>query len=153
MIAIVDHIMTFYGMRAKALSVLVANTEKVLKEFALDREKMADEHTEKLDSLVEDITTDVRDTFTRFWFQKERKQRKNEAMTDEQVKNLVDFANFTKTLAKDVRSLPTRFHELRGRKLDKELRQIETYVKKRLKEFDEALNETRSSEKWGCDIR
>jgi len=147
MSGIIDNITTFYGMRAKALSVLVANTEKVLKEFAPDREKMADEHAEKLDDFVEDITTDVRDTFTRFWFQKERKQKKNEAMTDEQVKNLVDFANFTKTLAKDVRSLPTRFHDVHGRKFDKELRQIETYVKKRLREFDKALNAVSSNQK------
>jgi len=143
---IVDKIMTFHEIRAKALSVLVANTEKALEEFAPDREKTADEQTAKLDIFVKDLTRDVNNMLTRFWFQKERKLRHHEQMTDDEVKNLADFVNFTKTLTKDVRSLLTRFQKVRSQmfeeKIDKEMQELEIHVRRRLKEFDEALSET-----------
>jgi hypothetical protein len=83
---------------------------------------------------------------TRFWFQKERKLRNNEQMSDDEGRNLADFTNFVKTLTEDLRSLLTRFQIAPGRmvgeEFDKEIGQMEIYVKKRLKEFDKVLNGT-----------
>lgn len=128
-------------MRAKALSILVANSEKALEESGIDRERKAkaNERATKLENFVRGLIRDVNNMLTRFWFQKERKQ-----MTEVQTKYLADFVNFTKTLVKDVRSLLTRFQSVRGQtfeeKLDREIEEIETQAKKRLKEFDETLN-------------
>jgi hypothetical protein len=141
--AIIDNIMTFYDMRADVLGTLVANTEKALEEHGCGVKETTDKRKERLDDFVKGLAKDVSDMLTRFWFLKERKQRNREPMTGVQAESLVDFADFTKTLAKDIRSLVIRVQNARGRrsekKLDKELKQIETYAKKRLKAFDEAL--------------
>jgi len=143
---IIDNIITFYEMRAEALGVLVANTQKAIEESAPDRERMDSEQEEKLNNFVKDLTGDVANTLTRVWFNKERKLKGNEQMTDEEKKNLADFANFVKTLTEDLRSLLTHFQSAPGRmvgeEFDKEIGQMEIYVKKRLKEFDKVLNGT-----------
>ncbi|MCX5636455.1 MAG: hypothetical protein NTX52_02020 [Planctomycetota bacterium] len=143
---IIDNIITFYEMRAEALGVLVANTQKAIEELAPDRERMDSEQEKKLNNFVKDLTGDVTNMLTRFWFQKERKLRNNEQMTDEEMKNLADFANFVKTLTEDLRSLLTHFQSAPGRmvgeEFDKEIGQMEIYVKKRLEEFDKVLNGT-----------
>jgi len=143
--AIIDNIMTFHEMRAKALSVLVDISERALEESAADRERKTEEQAERVDIFVRHLTVAVGDIVTRFWFQKERRERNDEQMTDEQVKNVADFVSFVKTLTEDLRLLLSRFQEVRGRgcegEFDEEVRQMETYVRKRLKEFNEALNE------------
>lgn len=130
MIGFIDNIVTFYEMRAKALDVLVTNTQKALKEFVPDKERKANEQAEKLEDFVRGLIRDINNMLTRFWFQKERKQ-----MTDEQANSLVDFLNFTKTLTKEIRSLLTRFQRSQTfeEELDKEIKDIETHVKQRLK--------------------
>lgn len=143
-----------YEMRAQTLGILVANTQKALGHFGQGAENISDRHTERLTSLVNDLTTDMRDMLTRFWFLKERKQKKNEPMTGDQVDNLANFADFTKALTKDIRSLVARFQKAHGRtfekKFDKELKQIETHVKKRLKEFDRSLEDTLAGTRSTC---
>jgi hypothetical protein len=140
---IIDNIITFYEMRAEALDVLVANTQKAIEELAPDRERMDSEQREKLQNFVKVLTIDLNDMLTRFWFRKERKQINHEQMTDAEVKNLADFANFAETLAKDIRSLLIHFEGVRGQRFeeefDKEVKQMETYVKKRLKKFEKTL--------------
>lgn len=130
-------------MRAQTLGVLVANTQRVLEEFGPDTETKANEQREKLQNFVKVLTIDVNDMLTRFWFRKERKQINHEQMTDAEVKNLADFANFAETLAKDIRSLLIHFEDVRGQQFeegfDKEVKQMETYVKKKLKEFEKTL--------------
>lgn len=124
-------------MRAKALSILVANSEKALNE--LDRKRKAHQQAEKLENFVKDVAIDLDNMLTRFYFQKERRQ-----MTDAQTKTLEDFVNFTKTLTKKVRSLLTPFQKSQTfeERLDRETKEIEIQVKQRLKEFDEVLSET-----------
>jgi len=126
------------------MSILLANTQKALQELAPREEVIIDAQQEKLNSFVRSLTTAVRDTLTRFWFLKERKQRKGEAMTDEEITRLSDFANFVKTLTEDVRSLATRStgsgQQSFEQEFEKELQKIGTYVRKRLKEFDVALD-------------
>ena len=145
---IIDNVIAPYEMRAEVLGVLVANIEEALRESAADRESKADEQAKKLEDRLQDLTMDVNSMLTRFWFQKERHDRKNESMSDEQVKNIADFAGFTRTLTENVRSLQRQLDGINGqtfeRKLDEEIEQIERGVKKKLKEFDEALKKTRA---------
>ena len=140
---IIRNIIASYEMRARALGILVTNTHKVLEEFGPDTETKANEQREKLQNFVKVLTIDVNDMLTRFWFRKERKQINHEQMTDAEVRNLADFANFAETLAKDIRSLLIHFEDVRGQRFeeefDKEVKQMETYVKKRLKEFEKTL--------------
>jgi len=151
MTAVIDNIMTFYEMRGKELSVLVDNSERALEESAADRERKTEEQAERVENFVRHLTVAVGDMVTRFWFQKERRERNDEQMTDEQVKNVADFVSFVRTLTNDVRSLLTRVQDVRGRRcegeFEEEVRQMETYVKKRLKEFNEVLNEMDSTSK------
>ncbi len=135
--AVIYKIISFYEMRAKALGVLVANAQKALKES--ERKRKADEQAEKIENFVKEITTEVNNMVTRIYFQKERKQ-----MTDDQTKVSVDFVNFVKTLTKNVQSLLRRFQNSRTfeEKIDKEMKELETHVRRRLKEFDEVLQET-----------
>jgi hypothetical protein len=149
MSGIIDKVIAPYEMRAEVLGVLVANIEKTLRaESAADRESKADEQAKKLEDMLKDLTADVNSMLTRFWFQKERHDRKNEPMSDEQIKNIADFARFAKTLAENVRSLQRQLDGINGQtfeqKLDAEIEQIEREVKKKLREFDEALKETRA---------
>jgi len=141
---LIDKVITCYEMRANAMSVLMANTEKALEQFA----PQGYEQIERLGNRVKDLTKEVSDMLIRFWFVKERKQKKNESMTRDQVKNLADFANFTKTLANEVRALLNSFEKKRGqtfeKEFDKEVRQMEAHVKGRLKGFDKALEEALS---------
>jgi len=146
MIGAIDKIIGFYQIQASAMHILVANTQKALEQFAPEEEKIANEQTRRLDNFVKDLTRDLSDMLTRFWFLKERMQRKNQSMTNDQIKNLADFANFTKTLVKDVRLLLNRFEKTGSqtfeKKFDKEVKQMEAYVKNRLKGFDNALEQT-----------
>lgn len=129
-------------MRAKALSVLIANTQKVLKEA--ERKGKADDGAERIESFVKNLTVEVNNMLTKFYWLKERKNRKQEPMTNAQTKALVDFVNFVKNLTKNVRSLLRRFqkNQIFEAKIDKEIKEIETHVRRRLKEFDEVLRET-----------
>jgi hypothetical protein len=107
-----------------------------------------DEQAKKLEHRLKGLTMDVNGMLTRLWFQEEHKRRRHEETTDEQVKNIADFAGFTKTLTENVRSLQRQLDGINGQtfeqKLDAEIEQIERGVKKTLKEFDEALKETRA---------
>jgi len=140
---LIDNVITVYEMRAEEMGILVANTQKALGQFAPDGSKTTSEQIERLDNRVKDLTREVSDMLTRFWFVKERKQKKNESMTRDQIKSLVDFATFAKTFAKDVRALLNSFEKKRGqtfeKEFDKEVKRMETYVKDRLKQFDKTL--------------
>jgi len=144
---IIDNVIAPYEMRAEVLGVLVAYIEEALRGSAADRESKADEQAKKLEDRLQDLTMNVNTMLTRLWFQKERHDRKNESMSDELVNNIADFAGFTRTLTGNVRSLQRQLDGINGqtfeRKLDEGIEQIERGVKKKLKEFDEALKETR----------
>jgi len=141
MIGFIDKIIPFYEMRANAMGILVANTQKALQQFAPEGERIAVEQAERLNNLGKNLTTDLNNMLERFYFHKERKR-----ITNAQTRALADFANFTKTLARDVRSLLYHFEkpydQTFEKKFDKEMKQMETYFKGRLKGFDKALEET-----------
>jgi len=137
----IEKIVTFYEMRANAMTILMVNTQKALRQFAPEGERIAAEQEDRLNNLGKNLTTDLNNMLKRFYFHKERKR-----ITNAQTRALADFANFTKTLARDVRSLLYHFEKscdkMFEKKFDKEVKQMETYVKGRLKGFDKALEET-----------
>jgi hypothetical protein len=137
----IEKIITFYEMRANAMTILMANTQKALQQFAPEGERIAAEQVERLNDLGKNLTTDLDNMLKRFYFHKDRKR-----ITNAQTRALADFANFTKTLARDVRSLLHHFEKSCDKtfekKLDKELKQMEMFIKGRLKGFDKALEET-----------
>jgi len=138
---LIDKVITCYEMRANAMGILVANTQEALEQLAPEGEKIANKQAERLDNFVKNLTTDLNNMLTRFYFHKELKR-----MTNPQTRALADFANFTKTLAKDVRLLLSRLQKAHSqtfeKKFDKEVKQMETYIKARLKGFDKALEKT-----------
>jgi hypothetical protein len=138
---IIDKIIRFYQMRSEALGIVVGNTEKALVET--ERERKANEETEKLQNFAKNMTWDVNNMLTRFYSRKERKEKRYQRLSDEEVNALVDFANFTRVLAVSVSSLLSRLrkNETFEEKLDEEIKRFEIYVKKRIKEFDEVLED------------
>ena len=142
---IINNIITFYDLQAEALGILIANTQNALEES--DKDRKAIQQAEKVDNFVKDLTMNVNNMLTRFYFLKEHKD-----MTEEQAKTLVDFVNFVKTLTRNVHLLICRFQKVNGQtfeeKLDKEIKEMEAQVKRRLKEYDEALSGTSSTLKY-----
>ena len=112
-----------------------------------EKERKANEQAQRVENFLKDLTKDLNNMLTRFYFLKERKKRKREQMTDSQVKAMVEFAIFVKTLTKHVYSLLNRFQaeDTFEEKIDKEIKELEVIVKQRLKEFDKALDETKNT--------
>jgi len=139
---IIDNIMTLYDMQAKAQGILIANTQKALDES--DKDRKANEQSERIENFVKDLTADLNNMLTKLYWLKERKNRKQEQMTDSQMKAVTEFTTFVKTLTEKVCSLLTRFEKNQTfeEKIDKGMKELETQVKVRLKEYDEALSET-----------
>jgi archaellum component FlaC len=125
-------------MQAKVLGVLVANTQKTLEQS--EKERKANEQIQRVENFVRDLTN----MLARFYFLKDRKNRKQEQMTDSQVKAMTEFAIFVKTLTKKVCSLLNRLQESPTfeEEIEKEIRKLETGIGQKLKEFDRALDET-----------
>lgn len=143
---IINNIINFYQMQAEALGVLLANTQKAIDQS--EKERNADEQIQRVESFVKDLTMNLNNMLTKFYFLKDRKNRKQEQMTDSQVKATTEFAIFVKTLTENVRSLLRRFQDGQGfeEKIDEEIRGLETCAGKKLKEFDKALS-SKSNEK------
>ena len=129
-------------MQAKALGVLVANTQKALEQS--ENQRKANEQIQRVENFVKDLTMDLNNMLAKFYFLKDHKNRKQEQMTDSQVKAVTEFAVFVKTLTKKVCSLLNRLGESRTfeEKIDKEIRELDAGIGQKLKEFDKALEET-----------
>jgi archaellum component FlaC len=132
-------------MQAKALGVLVANTQKALEQS--ENQRKANEQIQRVENFVKDLTMDLNNMLAKFYFLKDHKNRKQEQMADSQVKAVTEFAVFVKTLTKKVCSLLNRLGESRTfeEKIDKEIRELETGIGQKLMEFDKALDETTST--------
>ena len=141
---IINNIINFYQMQAEVLDVLLVNTRKALEQS--EKGGNADEQVQKVENFVRNLIMNLNNMLTKFYFLRDRKNRKQEQMTDGQVKTITEFAIFVKTLTENVRSLLRRFQENRTfeEKIDEEIRRLETCVGQRLKEFDRALDETDS---------
>ena len=129
-------------MQAKVLGILVANTQKALKES--DGKRKVNEQAERIENFVRDLTMDLNNMLTKFYFLKERKKKQHKEMTQSQVNALVDFANFVKSLTKRIRPVWEYFNKgpTFEEEVDRDIKEIEAYIKAKLRKFDEALAET-----------
>jgi hypothetical protein len=132
---IINNIINFYEMQAKVLGVLVANTQKALEQS--EKERKANAQAERVEN-IKDLTMDSKNIPARFYFLKGRKNRKQEQMTDSQVKAVAEFAVFVKALARKVCSLLSRLWENHTfeEKLDIEIMELEACIGHKLKEED-----------------
>ena len=139
---IIDNIINSYDTQAEVLGVLVANTQKALDES--ENEGNADEQVEKVENFVRSLVMNLNNMLTKFYFLRDRKNRKQEQMTDRQVKATTEFVIFVGSLTGKVRSLLRRFQDGHTfeEKIDEEIKGLETCVGQKLKEFDKALDET-----------
>lgn len=145
---IINNIITFYGIQAEALGILVTNTQKALKES--ERERKANEQAERIGNSVKGLATDLNNMITRIYFLKEHKDMTKEQTTT--LMNFVNFVNFVKTSTENIQSLLDRFQKADSQtfeeKLEKEIKEIEAHIKQRLKEYDEALSGTSGTLKY-----
>lgn len=139
---IINNIINFYQMQAKALGVLVANTQKALDEF--EKKKKADEQAKRVESFIKDLIMDLNNMMTKFYWLKERKQRRQEKMTSNQVNAMVGFAHWVKSLTKKVQPILEHFQKTPtfAEKVDKDIKKLEAHIKAKLKKFNEILDET-----------
>jgi len=139
---IINNIINLYEIQAKALSVLVANTQKALNEF--EKNKKADEQAKRVESFVKDLIMDLNNMMTKFYWLKDRKQRQHEEVTTEQVNAMVDFAHWVKSLTQKVQPILEYFQKSPtfAEKVDRDMKELEAHIKAQLKRFNEVLEET-----------
>jgi hypothetical protein len=139
---IINNIIGFYEMQAEVLDVLLVNTRKALEQS--EKERNADEQAQRVENFVRNLIMNLNNMLAKFYFLRDRKNRKQEQMTDRQVKAITGFVIFVETLTENVRSLLRRFQDGHTfeEKIDEEIKGLETCVGQRLKEFDRALDET-----------
>jgi len=139
---IIDNIITFYSIQAKALSILIANTQKALEQS--EKERKTNEQAERIKSFVKDLTMDLNNMFTKFYWLKERKQRHHEEMTSDQVNAMVDFAHWVKSIIRKVQPLLEYFRKSPtfAEKVDRDMKELEAHIKAKLRKINEVLEET-----------
>ncbi len=139
---IINNIINFYQIQAEALNVLVTNAQKALEQS--ERERKANDQAQRVENFIRNLIMDLNSMFTRFYFFKDRKNRRQGPMTDRQANVMAEFVIFVKTLTKNVCSLLNRFQQGQTfeEKVDKEMRELEASVSQKLREFDKALDET-----------
>jgi len=139
---LIDKVVTLYEMRANAMSVLMANTQKALEES--EKEGKANEQAERVKSFVKELTMDLNNMVTKFYWFKERKKRRHKEMTGDQVNAVVDFAHFVKSLTRKAGFVLEYFQKSPtfAKKVDGDIKELEAHIKARLRKFDEALAET-----------
>lgn len=142
---IINNIIDFYQMQEEALNVLLNNTQKALEQS--QEKRKADEQAQRVGNFVKDLTMDLNNMLAKFHFLKERKDRRQEQLTEGQTKAITEFAIFVKILTRNISSLLKRFQagDTFEEKIDGEIKELETNIKQKLKEFDEALDETKDT--------
>jgi hypothetical protein len=123
----------------------VANTQKALEQS--EKERKADEQIQRVENFIKDLTMNLNNMLTKFHFLKERKNRRQQQLTDRQVSAMTEFAVFVKTLTGNVSSLLNRFQESQTfeEKIDKEIKELEASIGQKLQEFDKVLEKTTNS--------
>ncbi len=139
---IINNIINFYQLQAKTLSVLVVNTQKALEQS--EKERKADEQIQRVENFIKDLTMNLNNMLTKFHFLKERKKRRHEEITSDQVNAMVDFAHWVKSLIKKVQPVLEYFRKSPtfAEKVDKDIKELEAHIKAQLKKFNETLDET-----------
>jgi exonuclease VII large subunit len=139
---IINNIINFYDTETKILDVLITNTQKALEQS--EKERKANEQVQRVEKFVKDLTMDLNNMLTRFYWLKERKKRRHEEMTSEQVNAMVNFAHFVKSLTEKVHSVLEYFQKSPtfAEKVDRDMKELEAHIKAQLKRFNEVLEET-----------
>lgn len=139
---VINNIIIFYEMQAKALGVLVANTRKALEQS--EKERKANEQMQRVENFVKGLAMNLNNMFTRFYWLKERKKRHHEEITSDQVNAMVDFAHWVKSLIKKVQHVLEYFRKSPTfvEKVNKDIKELEVHIKAQLKKFNEILDET-----------
>jgi hypothetical protein len=114
---IADDIATSYDLRVKGLGELVGDIHKTLKGFAADRKKMSEEQAKVLGDFVADLSNNVGNMIK--GFQKEHKKMAD-ALKEDLEKGETDRLKAFKDMM---------------RSIQKSIKEIETYVANKLKEF------------------
>jgi len=133
-----EDIIASHDVRVKAIGTLVNNVHKTLKSFATDRKKMADKLRADLakgekdrlagfKAMMADIQKFVSDIAKEVSAMIKRFQEEHKAMADELRENL---EKGEEDRIKAFKPMMANIHE--------EIKAIETYVKNKLKEFDDA---------------
>ncbi|MEW6410764.1 MAG: hypothetical protein AB1488_11780 [Nitrospirota bacterium] len=117
---ITENIIASYDVRVKALDALVHDTRKTLKGFASDRKKMSKEQASRLADFVADLTKNVGNTMKGI-------QRAHKEMAD----------NLKESLEKGETDRLKGFKNMMG-DIRRDIKDIETYVANKLKEFSDA---------------
>jgi len=139
---IINNIINFYQIQAKALGVLVANTQKALEQS--EKERKANEQIQRIENFVKELTMNLNKILTKFYWLKERKKRCHEEVTSQQIKAMVDCAHWVKSLTKKVQPVLEYFRKSPtfAKKVDGDIKELEAHIKALLRKFDEALAET-----------
>lgn len=129
-------------MQAKALGLLVTNTQKSLEQS--EKERKANEQVQRVENFIKELTMDLNNMLTKFYWLKERKKRHHEEITSNQVNAMVDFAHLVKSLIKKVQPVLEYFRKSPtfAEKVDKDIKELEAHIKAQLKKFNEILDET-----------
>ena len=129
-------------MQAEAQTIFLANILKALEQS--EKERKINEQIQKVEEFVKDLVMNLNNMLTKFYFLKDRKNRRQEQLTDRQVRAMTEFTIFVKTLTKNVCSLLMHFLENQTfeEKIDKEIKELEAGIGRKLREFDKALEET-----------
>lgn len=140
-----ENIMSSCDVRVKALGDLVVDTRKTLKGFASDRKKMGEEQAKDLADFAAGLSKDVRNLLKEAQNLVNEFHKNNRQMGKDQAKSLSDFVS---RLASDVGSMLSSIEKDRGRmskdlkgKLVKEIKDIQTEVKRILNEADKLVGE------------
>ena len=141
--AIINNIIDSYRMEAEAWSVLLDSTQRALEQA--ENKGKADEQAQRVESLVRNLIMDLNNLLARFYFLKDRQRRGREQMTDDHEKAVVECAAFVKSSAQSLSLVLSRCRETPTfeEEIDKEIRELEASVRRRVREFDEILDGTK----------
>jgi ElaB/YqjD/DUF883 family membrane-anchored ribosome-binding protein len=147
-----EDIIISHDLRVKTIGDLVSHTHdlmtdarKTVKGFAADKKKMAGEQAKDLTNFVNGLSKDVQSLLKKAQDMVKEFSKSNSQVSKEQAKNL---ANFVNELTKSVGSMLNGFEKDRDKmskdlknKLAKEVKDIQTEVKRILNEADKLIGE------------
>jgi len=146
---IAEQIITSYEGRAKALQELEAETRQTLKKFAADHKRMAEEQSHQLANFAGDLAKTTRGQVQGF-------HKSHQQMSTGQGKALATFRNHlgksTQELLDDFQNQRSEMSTKLRERLTKDVKDINTYVQAKIKEYDRLQGEVIKDLKATHDI-
>jgi hypothetical protein len=139
---IINNIINYYQMQAKALDVLVTNTQKALEQSGKDKKE--NEQIRRTGNFVRHLTTNLNNTLTKLYRLRERKRAWYGKITSDQVNATTDSAQAVKSLIPKKQPSSEHFQKSLTfeEKINKDIKELDTCIKAKMEKFDEALEET-----------